>query len=256
MLAYRFKFQLVDKGLGHQVGPAIIGAGGVVYVATAGDASKATIQSRAGAALSNPLALTRGGAEFYCDSAEVDLFIMAPDGQFVTLWDVAAQEIHEIPVDRFCPYQCAIIPFAVGHQTGDATETDTGFDFALGSIVLPHPSVKVSVADAAITLEVGLKSSETAGDADGFLDAVSVATDESIVMGVVTNGANTMGALFETQDSANAGDVAPRAHVITGANATSITWTLLTAADTAEGYIALPYILPPYTGSGPRAGEA
>jgi hypothetical protein len=249
MLAYRYKFQLHNKGFGHQSGPAMIDSGGVVYVAAAGDPAKATIQDRDGAALANPLALTRGGAEFYCDSAEVDLFIRSPDGAFVTLWDVAPDEIHEIPVDSFNPLQVMVIPFAAEDITA-AAETDTGFDFAVGDQVLPHPSIRVTTVDATETIDVGLLSSETAGDADGFIAAASVAT-EGLVQGLILNGGNTMGALFERQDSANAGDLVPAAHAVTGSNATSVTLTLTAGSDTAEGYIYLPYLHLPY--NKPRA---
>ena len=61
---------------------------------------------------------------------QVDLFIMAPGGQFVVKkgvkpgsYDVA------VNMDR---RQLAVIPFSVTDKAGDATETDTGFNLPDG----------------------------------------------------------------------------------------------------------------------------
>lgn len=239
-------FQLYEVGPGAMPGKMITASGGKVQVNTAGDAQKATIYDSTGAAITTTaaLSLSNGGYSFYVADtvSSVDLYIMAPGGQFV-VYRGATPGLNEIPVDVGRLHQVAVIPFSINDCTA-ATEKDTGFDFPLYSAVLPHPTVRVTTADAAITIEAGLLSSETAGDADGFVDAVSTAT-AGLVRATILNGGNTLGALFEVQDSANAGDLTHEPHVITGSNATSITYTLLVAADTAEGFIMLPYILSP-----------
>jgi hypothetical protein len=244
MTTYRYKFQLVDKGFGHRSGPAIVDPGGVVYVAAAGNTAKAAISDKS-TSLPNPLPLTRGGAEFYTTAEKVDLFIQSPSGHFVTLWNVGPSELHEVAVDRYNPFQVMVIPVDVVNQAGNATETDTGFDFQVGDLVLPHPAIRVVTADPTETIDVGLLQSETNGDADGFLDDISVGT-VGLFQGLILNGANTMGALFERQDSPNSGDLVPAAHAVTGTNATSVSYTLSTGSDTARLYIYLPYLKLPF----------
>lgn len=222
MLAQRYKFQLHDRPLGHQSGPAIIGSGGMVKVCAAGTRIAATIQDRAGAALANPLALTRGGAEFYCDSAEVDLFILAPDGQFVTLWDVGADEINEIAVDRDRVDQCMVIPFDIADFAA-AAETETGFDEPANAIFIADsggPFAKVETIDATETIDVG-----TTTDPNGFLAALAVG-----VLGYILT---PQGALLTT---------------LLGHASTSEAIVLTTTAgsDTVSGYVYLPYKLAPY----------
>lgn len=223
-------------------GSVIQDSGGVCYVAKANDAQKETLYTKAGAAQTNPVSLTNGLIEFYTGDTvdSVDLYIMAPGGQFVIRKGVKASGPNELMIDKNARDQVAVIPFAIA-DTAAATETDTGFDMPQ-CVVKPHPAVKVLTADAGITIEAGLKSSESGGDLDGFIDAVSVAT-ATLVKATIGNSGNTLGALFEVQDSINAGDLTHEGHVVTGAAAVSVTYTLLAGADTAEGFIVLPYQL-------------
>lgn len=242
----KISFQLYDVGAGGQAGAMITDTGGKVQVNTAGDASKATIYDAAGAAITttSALSLTNGGYTFYvADSvASVDLYIMAPGGQFVVRRG-AIPGMNEIAVDTRVLNQVAVIPFSASDSTA-AAEKDTGFDLPLYSQVMPFPAIRVTTIDATETIDVGLLSSETAGDADGFLALASVAT-AGLVKGTIINGTPTLGALMYVQDSANAGDESREGHVITGSNATSITYTLTAGSDTAEGFIFLQYQLSP-----------
>lgn len=239
----RYFFQLYAQGPGGVAGKMITDSGGKVYVAQAGDPRKQAITDREGVALTNPRSLTQGGCEFYALStaASVDLYIMCPGGQFVVVRGVAPGQI-DVSVDVNQLNQVAMIPFAMEDMT--VAETDTGFDLPANSMVLPHPAVRVTAIDATETWDFGLLSSETAGDADGFLAQISVGT-LGLVQGLILNAANTMGALFERQDSANAGDLVPAAHVITGSNAVSITITPSAGSDTARGIFMVPYVLSP-----------
>lgn len=242
----KISFQLYEVGPGGQAGAMITATGGKVQVNTAGDASKATIYDSTGAAITttSALALTNGGYTFYvADSvSSVDLYIMAPGGQFIVKRGVTPG-LNEIAIDTVNLNQVAVIPFSASDSTA-ATEKDTGFDFPLYSQVLPYPTIRVTTVDATETIDVGLLSSETAGDADGFLALASVAT-AGLVKGTITNGTPTLGALMYVQDSANAGDESREGHVITGSNATSITYTLTAGSDTAEGFVLIPYVLSP-----------
>lgn len=232
------QFQLYDFQ-----GKAINATGGKVYVAASGDAAKQAITDKDGTALTNPRALTTGGCEFWVVDtvADVDLYIMAPGGQFVVVTDCVPGQVQDIKVDTQQRSQMAVIPFAIG-DTSAAAETDTGFDFPAASAVLPYPMVRVSTVDATETIDVGLLSSESSGDADGFINAVALDTAVLVKATLLASG-DTMGALLSVLDSANSGDDAPEAHVVTGAAATSITYTLTAGTDTAEGFILLPYVL-------------
>lgn len=240
----RINIQLYGVGAGGQGGQGEIirDSGGFIYVTKSGDPTKATLTKKDGSSQTNGFALTYGSASFFIDTevdTQVDLFIMAPGGQFVVKkgvkpgsYDVA------VNMDR---RQLAVIPFSVTDKAGDATETDTGFNLP-ECVVEPMPAINVHTADATETIDVGLLSSESGGDADGFAAAVSVA-NATLVKPTIVNGGNTLGALFEVQDSVNAGDLTHEGKVITGAAAVSVTWTLTAGSDTAKGYIYLPYFL-------------
>lgn len=236
-MTQKIKFQLYEMGT-NQI---ISDTGGFVYVAKTGDAQKETLKQSDGSSQSNGLALTNGAAEFYVADTvtKVDLYIMAPGGEFIVRKNVYPGETI-IYVDTSRIYQCAVIPFSIQDTTA-TTETDTGFDFPLNTAVLPNPVVRVTTIDAGQTIDVGLKSSETNGDADGFIDGVSLAT-AILVKATLTSASDTFGALLSVQDSANAGDDAPEAHIVQGANAVSITYTLDASTDTAEGFVYLPYL--------------
>ena len=232
------QFQLYDLQ-----GRAINSSGGKVYVAASGDAAKQAITDKDGTSLTNPRALTTGGCEFWVVDTvvDVDLYIMAPGGHFVVVTDVVPGQVQDIIVDTNRRNQVAVIPFSIADTTA-TTETDTGFDMPTGSAVLPSPMVRVSTIDATETIDVGLLSSESGGDADGFINAVALDTAVLVKATLLASG-DTMGALLSVLDSANAGDDAPEAHVVTGAAAVSVSYTLTAGTDTAEGFIILPYML-------------
>lgn len=220
-------------------GEAIIAAGGKVYVAAAGAPAKLALTDKDNNALSNPLSLTRGAMDFFvADTVQaVDLFIQAPGGQFIVVKNVQASGPNEIAIDSSRLDHTMVIPFDID-DTAANTETNTGFVVPKG-IMLPTPTVEVKDADSGITLNVGTLSTDS-GDADGYIAGVSVAS-ATIVKASVANGALTMGALLFVQDSVNAGDEAPEGNVSMLGKA--ITYTLASGADTASGYIHLPYRL-------------
>lgn len=243
-MSKRVRFQLYEQGALVGGGKSIESSGGVVYVAADGVATKQAITDVNGVALTNPRALTNGSCEFYVADTvlTIDLYIQCPDGEFLVAKGAKVEQIDDLYVDKQNRNQVYVIPFDFAHQAGDATETDSGFDVPANSLVLPTPAIRVTAIDATEDIDVGLKSSETNGDADGFLDSPSLGTLGTL-QGLILSGGMTMGALFKRQDSANAGDFVPTAHAVTGANATSITWTLSTGSDTAKGFIYLPVVL-------------
>lgn len=216
---------------------SIDGSGGKAYVAKSGDAQKESLFTKAGAVLANPISLVNGKLDFYVADTvvSVDLYVQAPSGHFVVAKGIvpSGDKIYINKGDLDAIYT---IPFAIA-DTAAATETNSGFIVPTGAMVLPTGvGVNVSTADAGITLEVGTLSTD-GGDADGYIDVLSVAT-AGTVKASLANGATTFGVLLYVQDSANAGDKAPEANVTMGGKA--ITYTLSAGADTADGFIKIP----------------
>lgn len=239
LLEYRIQLKdaLTDR--------AIISAGGTVFVAQDGTAVKQTLYDKDGGALANPITPTRGFINFFTATTveRVDLYIMAPGGEFVVVKDVEPSGPNEIKVDTGRKQHVLHVPYSVEDQAGDATETQSAFTVPSRAMLLPNPAVHVIEADATETIDVGTMG--TSNDPDGFLDGIAVSgAAGSVTPGTLTNGAATLGVLFSVQDSANSGDLVPEADVTAGAAADPISWTLTTGADTAQGFILLPYILP------------
>lgn len=238
-----YNVQLMDRA----TGKAIIAAGGKCLVVTAGGTAKRTLLNAAtGASLTNPLTPTRGQIAFGIASAtpladSADLYIMAPGGQFVVARGVKAGDPTEIWIDTHRREQVLILPFDIA-DTAAATETDTGFDFVTGMTVLPTPTFHVSATDSGITLDVGTLSTESGGDADGFIDAASVAVAGALVPTCAATA--TVGSLLrETLTDSGSATSSARSPYEIGATAVSVSYTLSSGADTAKGYFELPYRL-------------
>lgn len=208
-------------------GTAITAAGGKFFIAQAGTPLKQTLYDATGAALSNPITPTRGKLSFFVVDtvASVDIHGQAPAGQWVDRYSVTPSGPNEISVSTMSKDQLYYIPYSYVDQTGDATETDTGFDLPNPSIVtdrLNGCGLYVTAIDATETIDVGILSTESGGDADGLIAAHTVGT-----LGLATG---TNGALF----SSNAPH---KSDAVTGK---SISYTLTTGSDTAKGFIRLP----------------
>jgi hypothetical protein len=237
MAKLQFNFQLRDL----LTGKAIIADGGKVYVAAAGLPAKLSLTDKNGAALSNPLSLTRGSATFFVADtvSAVDLFILAPGGQFVEVKNIDPSGPNDINVDTGRRFHSFVIPFSIA-DTAAAAETMTGFVIPAKAEVLPIGlGVDVKTLDAGQTIDVGTKASDS-GDADGFIDGLSTAA-AGFKKPTLLNSGDTVGALLSVQDSANAGDDAPEGDI--SMQGKEISYTLDAATDTADGYIHLPYYL-------------
>lgn len=144
-----------------------------------------------------------------------------------------------------------ILQFDIDRASG---EIDTGFDFKQGDVIR-RVYIDVQTLEATSgtkTIDVGLLSSESGGDADGLLDGVSTAAAGLVAASATaTDGTNqnfwaaapTLGALLRSgrlgSDLAgDAGAIIPVDYVV-GATAKSLTYTL-GAAHTelvAKGYV-------------------
>ncbi len=193
----------------------------------------------------------KGRVQFRVDPGEagdryVDLIVVDTNGGFTAFVEDFDQYQHKIVIDeRPGVLQQGCIWFS----PSDNSETDTSVDF-LADTFIHDVWVEVVTVDATETIDVGLLSTETAGDANGLRAAVSVATAGFIKdTAVITNGSNidytaasTYGALLVTAITgsdavATCGGKSYIGHVVTGTNAKSITYTGSAGSDTAAGYI-------------------
>lgn len=196
---------------------------------------------------------------FRCDPTDatndrdVDLIVVNTDGGYTAFVEDFSYYNHTIIIDQRPNIQHhGMIWFNA--SAGSATEIDTGIDFQYDTIIHDVRTETVTV-DAAITIEVGLLSGGTAGDADGFIDARSVAVaGYTADTGVITSGdsisyypVTTYGVLLQTAITGTGVGIDAGAysnggrtylgHIVLSANEQSLTYTLLTAANTAVGYI-------------------
>jgi hypothetical protein len=231
MALVHYKMQLTDL----RDGQIIKTAGGAIQVCAAGSPSKVALYTKDGLPASNPVALNYGSLEFYTQDtvASVDLAGFGPEGHFVTMKGVVGKGPNEIFLDRSNRNQVAMVPFSYADSTA-AVEKDTGFDLPANTLVLPDVGVLTKDTDSGITILAGTLSSESGGDADGFLLGISVAS--AVLVAAKSAATATRGALI------GAGTL-DRGHVITAANP-SLSYTLSSGADTATGWLVIPYILP------------
>ena len=181
----------------------------------------------------------------------VDLIVVDTNGGYTAFVEDFDKYQHSIVIDkRPNVLHQGCIWFAYNNNV----ETDTGVNFIADTFIL-DVWVEVVTVDATETLDVGLLSSETAGDANGLRAAVSVATAGFITdTGIITNGAaidytaaTTYGALLVTaitgSDAVTTnGGKSYIGHVVTGTNANSLTYTESAGGDTAAGYIFYQFI--------------
>lgn len=221
-------------------GAIVASIGGVVYAALAGTTKKASLfNPDTGLPIANPLALTNGSFDFnVADTVQaLDLYILSPTGHMAVVKNVKPSGDASIMIDTGQAFTTLVIPFHYADGTAN-TEISTGF--IVPGAVQSNPAVDVKAIDAGITIDVGTLSSAS-GDADGFVDGVSVAT-LGYVKGTLLNTGVTLGALLKVQDTANAGDAAPEQSTVSIGK--QVTYTLSAGADTAQGYILLPVQLP------------
>jgi hypothetical protein len=224
---------------------AAVATGGAVLICTAGTTDKATLYNPASdfASLSNPVSFSRGKIRFATlDSVtSVDIYGFAPTGQFLVRRGVKPGAEGEFVIDTTQMEQVAHIPFHWSDYTA-ASEVDTGLDLPAGSVLVPGAHVRVTTADSGITLEAGVLSSESGGDADGFFDAVSLASAASVAP-TLSGATPTLGALLRTDFATTPVLAVPRPYPV--ASAVSVTITGSSGWDTAAGFLVIPYVLQP-----------
>jgi hypothetical protein len=231
MALIKYKMQLQDQ----RTGEIIQKAGGAIMVCGNGSPTKVTTYNADGTAKTNPVALNNGSLEFYVQDtvASVDIAGFTPDGQFVTLTGLRGSGPSEINVDRGNRHQVAMVPFSWA-DGGVNVEKDTGLDLPANALVLPDVGILTKDIDAGITINAGILSTESGGSASGFVAAISVAA--AVLVAAKSAATATRGSLV-------GGATLDRGYTVVAASQ-SISYTLLAGADTATGWIVLPYILP------------
>ena len=185
----------------------------------------------------------------------VDVIVTNTDGFYSTFVEDFDKYTHSIVIDQR-PGIAHVGTIWFSEDTTD--ETTTGVSFKADTLI-NDTRVEVVSTCAACTLDVGLLSSQTAGDADGLRDGVLLTTAGFVAdTGVITAGATTVDyypdstygdLLFKIIAGADAtgaivngiGGKTHLGHVVTASNATTVTFTS-SSTTSGAGYIYVEHI--------------
>jgi len=159
----------------------------------------------------------------HADDEYVDLIVVDTAGGYTAFVENFDRYNHRIIIDQRPNVQHHGV---IWYSEDSATEIDTGIDFLYDTLI-EHVQVEAVTVDATETIDVGILSSETAGDADGFVDGASTATAGYPLVTLTTSGA--------LMDDATNFD--PDGHFVISGNGYSLTYTRSAGSDTAVGYI-------------------
>lgn len=123
------------------------------------------------------------------------------------------------------PGQFVIKVSVAAADFADNSEVDLNVDVPSDALV-EYAYINVTTAETTATtktLDVGLLSSESGGDADGFLDGVSVASAVPAIP-TLASGGQTLGALLRADES-GAGVLVPEPHSTESVTAKSVSAT-------------------------------
>ena len=235
-------YKRVDIQLRDMQGREVSIAGGFWYITGRASANPLAwysddqgTQINGTAALKVAQALNRGRIQTWLIDTvtSFDLHVMTPTGQWFTAIGLVPGANNELAYDTYRLQNVARIP--IGAVTANSftagTEFDTGFDFTTGMQLSPMGvAFEVETLEGSRTIEVGLLSSESGGDADGLIDAISTAS--AVVVDAKSAATNTRGALY-------GGTTLDRTYVIAAAKSVTFTW--VASSTVAKGYALLPY---------------
>ena len=184
----------------------------------------------------------------------VDIYGITGKGYPIVLKGAKPGGITSYRVDVNNRYQVLVIPFDIADSDiADAVEFDTGFDLATGQAVQPlGVGVRVTTIDATEDIEVGILSSESGGDTDGFINNASLATATfvpatvTVTTGVIQSNPTRGALLADHADGTNADDrgIHQVKQFVCNGTAKSIALLLSTGTDTGAGYVIIPTIIP------------
>ena len=175
----------------------------------------------------NPITTTVFGTDaavkFRTSQSTVDLLVTDTAGGFSIVINDFSPNMHQIVIDE----RDSVVHHGVIRYSCSTTgEVDTGIDFKYDTQVLSVMPEIVTTSTGG-NISVGLLSSETSGDADGFLITETAAT-----AGYPAPTIGDSGALMD-----DGTDFYPTGHFVTGANAVSLTYTCDTTVNSGAGYI-------------------
>ena len=259
-----YKRDVSKYGLQGEPSANVIALTGITYkVLAKGSTTAETIYSGAGwgspiSSKTNPVTTTvfgtdGGRIDFYCDPTDavddtyVDLLVTDTTGGFSAIVRGFSSKMHSVVIDETPGIShIGVVWFT---SAVSATEVSTGVSFLYDTFI-EDVRVQVVTTDAAKTINVGLLSTETSGSATGFRTGVLLTTAGYVAdTGVVTNGnsidytaVSTYGALLYTSITgsdavASGGGRSYLGHVITGANAHTLTYTVSSGSTTGAGYL-------------------
>lgn len=265
MLAYQIK--LYDLSTGRAINHS-----GKAIVMAANSPAKQAIFDASGAAASNPVTIANGQATFYTAETvlSVDVSIYTGYGYATFVKGLKPGVPQNVFIDLNQLRQTLVVPFS----TADASATveyDTGIELVVGNLILPEGlGAKVTTAQSAKTVDLGLDGASAEDDPNGLLAALSLATAGTVLGTVgyavgtnsilvdVTGGTRefTYGELMcaagtkvaakaDGTDSATTknGFYLIEPYVVVAASA-NITYTLSSATTAAAGYFVIPQRLP------------
>jgi len=217
------------------------------------DAQGTTLTETNGIAV---LTFTNGQVRFWTQSSvtAVDICGITANGRTFARNSVTPSQ-QMIPINPINTAQLLVIPF----QPNDNSEQDTGLDLPANCLITAHDvKLRVTTTDATETIDFGLLSSESGGDANGFVTAASVANSGFVeLLPQITGGTNIdyvgtryVGDLLATSIAgadavATVGGFTSKVYRTDG-TAKSITYTGSAGSDTAAGYLYLRYTLLPF----------
>lgn len=258
--AYVYKAETIDQLGDHSKCTRI--TSGITFKVLAVDANTSETLTYYGGttSLTNPVTTTNYNSAtvcddkvaFRCDPTDstndryVDLIVVDTAGGYTAFIENFDKYTHTIIIDErpnVVHHGCIWFAFYA-----TATERDTGIDFDDHTFI--HDVwVEVVTVDSTETIDVGILSSGTNGDADGLRDGVSLATAGYIAdTAVITDSGtidytpvSTYGALLVTAITGSAaiatnGGKSYIGHVVVSGNEASLTYTPSTS-DTAYGYL-------------------
>lgn len=238
---YHYQIEIRDKRTRQAITSGVYG-----FIYSSAKTLATIYSNKAAGSKTNPITRTAFAVDdmldFWCASTSVDVFVNDDLGNSAFVSSVTPQD-HTIFLDRD-----GVDKYFVAAYAANTTETDTGLDFPYNSLVYDF-AIEVVTIDATETIDVGLLSSETAGDANGLLSLVPISTAGWVRPWAVTAGSSEnyisavywgalMGVGGAGTDAVNDfGQPGGTGHVVTPSNAQSLTYTCSAGTDTAAGYI-------------------
>lgn len=182
----------------------------------------------------------------HTDDLIVDIIVVNTAGGYSHVAKGITDKDHTIVIDERPNIQHHGV---IWFTANSAVETDTGIDFDYDTMI-HDVRVETVTTDSGETLDVGILSGGTGGDANGFIALRSVHTaGYTTDTGVITGGStidyvptSTYGDLLYTSIGgsdvvATVGGRSYIGHIILSANEQSLTYTESSGGDTAAGYI-------------------